>query len=80
MTQVAFSSFLMAMLLVPVVALILRRWTKARALPPVLLLGSLVVGTAVAAAGFWQRPRIPPDGASSGIRRRFRTALNRREC
>ncbi len=61
MTQVAFSSFLVAMLSVPAVTLIFRRWTKARALPPVLLMGSLVCGTAVAAAGFWRGQRFTLD-------------------
>ena len=53
MTQLAFNSFLVAMLSVPVVTLISRRWTKACALPPVLLMGSLAAGVAVAAVGFW---------------------------
>jgi hydrogenase-4 component B len=52
MTQFAFSSFLVAMLSVPVVTLISCRWTKARALPPVLLMGSFGVGIIVAVAGF----------------------------
>ena len=61
MTQLAFNSFLVAMLSVPVVTLISRRWTKARSLPPVLLMGSLVVGTAVAAVGFWEGQRFTVD-------------------
>jgi hydrogenase-4 component B len=61
MTQMAFSSFLVAMLAVPVVTLLTRRWTKARALPAVVLIGSLVVGTAVAAAGFWREQRFIVD-------------------
>jgi len=61
MTQVAFNSFLVAMLSVPMVTLISRRWTKARALPPVLLMGSLAVGVAVAAVGFWGGQRVTVD-------------------
>src|SRR5208283_1990475 len=57
MTQVAFSLFLVAMLSVPVVTLISRRWTKARALPAVLLMASLATGIAVAGAGFWDGQR-----------------------
>ncbi len=53
MTQVAFSLFLVATLSVPLVTLMSHRWTKARALPPILLMGSLAVGIAVAAAGFY---------------------------
>jgi hydrogenase-4 component B len=61
MTQLAFNSFLVAMLSVPVVTLISRRWTKARALPPVLLMGSLAAGVAVAAVGFWGGQRFTVD-------------------
>ncbi len=61
MTQLAFNLFLVAMLAVPVVTLISHRSTKARALPAVLLLGSLVVGTAVAASGFWRGQRLTVD-------------------
>ena len=61
MTRLAFNSFLVAMLSVPVVTLISRRWTKARALPPVLLMGSLAVGVAVAAVGFWEGQRFAVD-------------------
>ena len=57
----AFNSFLVAMLSVPVVTLMSRRWTKARALPAALLMGSLVVGTAVAAMGFWRGQRFTVD-------------------
>src|ERR1035441_6677554 len=57
MTQVAFSLFLVATLSVPVVTLISRRWTKARALPAVLLMASLATGIAVAGAGFWDGQR-----------------------
>src|SRR5437879_12618283 len=61
MTQLAFNSFLVAMLSVPVVTLISRRWTKACALPPVLLMGSLAAGVAVAAVGFWGGQRFTVD-------------------
>jgi hydrogenase-4 component B len=61
MTLLAFNSFLVALLSVPVVTLISRRWKKARALPPVLLMGSLVVGTAVAAVGFGEGQRFTVD-------------------
>ena len=61
MTQMAFSSFLVAMLAVPVVTLISRRRTKARGIPAALLMGSLFVGTAVAAAGFWGGQRFTVD-------------------
>src|ERR1039457_3284969 len=61
MTQVGFSSFLVATLLVPVVTLIFHRWTKARALPPILLMGSLAVGIAVAAAGFYDGQKFAVD-------------------
>src|ERR1035441_5681313 len=61
MTQVGFSSFLVATLLVPVVTLIFHRWTKARALPPILLMGSLAVGIAVAAAGVYEGQKVAVD-------------------
>jgi len=61
MTQVAFSSFLVATLLIPVVTLIFHRWPKARALPPILLMGSLAVGIAVAAAGFYDGQKFAVD-------------------
>ena len=61
MTQVAFSSFLGALLLVPVATLIFHRWAKARALPAVLLMGSLSVGIAVAAAAFYDGQKFAVD-------------------
>ena len=53
MMQIAFNSFLALMLSVPVATLISRRWKKSRALPAVLLMTSLAIGTVVSAAGFW---------------------------
>src|ERR1035441_5898427 len=61
MTQVGFSSFLVATLLVPVVTLIFHRWTKARALPPILLMGSLAFGIAGASAGFYDGQKFAVD-------------------
>src|ERR1039457_5888227 len=61
MTQAAFSSFLVATLLVPVATLIFHRWAKARALPAVLLMGSLSVGIAVAAAAFYDGQKYAVD-------------------
>ncbi|HEV2729139.1 MAG TPA: proton-conducting transporter membrane subunit [Terriglobales bacterium] len=57
----AFNSFLLAMLSVPVVTLIIRRWRKAHAISAVLLMGSLVVGAAAAAAGFWRGQKFIVD-------------------
>jgi hydrogenase-4 component B len=59
--QMAFNSFLLAMLSVPVVTLISRRWRKARVLPAVLLTGLLGVGSAVAWAHFWSGQRFTVD-------------------
>src|SRR5664280_1071192 len=61
MILLAFNSFLVAMLSVPIVTLISYRWRKGRALPAALLMGSLVVGTAVAALGFWRGQRFTVD-------------------
>ena len=61
MMLLAFNSFLVAMLSVPIVTLISHRWRKGRGLPAALLMGSLVVGSAVAAVGFWRGQRFQVD-------------------
>ena len=61
MTQIVFNSFLVAMLTVPVVTLISQRWRKAHAIPAVVLMGSLAVGIAAAAEGFWRGQRFTVD-------------------
>jgi hydrogenase-4 component B len=57
----AFDVFLLALLLVPAVALILRRWQKARTLASILLLFSLLTGLAVAGITFWSGKEFSAD-------------------
>src|SRR5579872_764771 len=61
MTQAAFNSFLVALLLVPAVTFILRRWKKARVIPSSLLLLSLITGLFVAGISFWSGKHLAVD-------------------
>jgi hydrogenase-4 component B len=61
MIQIAFNSFLLTLLSIPAVTLICRKSKRALALPSMLLLASLGVGTVIAGLSFWRGDRLEAD-------------------
>jgi hydrogenase-4 component B len=61
MVQLAFNSFLTVLLLLPAAILLCRRSSRTRALPSLLFLLALLVGTFVAGMSFWRGDRLALD-------------------
>ncbi len=61
MMQIAFNSFLAALLMIPAITLLCRRDSRVRALPSWLLLLTLLAGTIVAGFSFWRGGRLALD-------------------
>jgi len=59
--QIVFNSFFAALLILPAVTLFCRRSNRARALPSLILLLALVMGTAIAALSFWRGDKLALD-------------------
>ncbi len=61
MIQIAFNSFLLALLCLPAVTLVLRKRNKRTSASSTLLMASLAVGTVVAGVCFWRGDRLAID-------------------